>query len=231
MTALAALMHSIARQKLVHQPYLLAYQFLSTYWLLTRVNSSICLNWTAVVKVPLDAKGTQFLHLKLLRSVFPLGMLIFQKVFSWVENFKFRELDGVHRCLSSADTDSKKKIKVGVACSWLVRTGMATSSNIFVPSAHKVPGQTCGPCVLVKPATRSNIDGCLLSFVIAHVFSRWMATRDMWIPKFLVGISSAFSDLHLRSHLHTGTLTIRPYSSVCTKRASGRATGHLSWSH
>jgi len=36
-------------------------------------------------------------------------------------------------------------------------TGVATSSNMFVPSAHsegespsQVPGQTCGPCELVR---------------------------------------------------------------------------------
>ena len=42
-----------------------------------------------------------------------------------------------------------------------MHTGMAMSSNIFVPSAHsvgesasQVPGQTCHPRELVKPATR-----------------------------------------------------------------------------
>ena len=51
-----------------------------------------------------------------------------------------------------------------------MRTGVTTSSNIFVPSSHsegespsQVPGQTCGPCELVEPATCSDIDGRLLS--------------------------------------------------------------------
>ena len=50
-----------------------------------------------------------------------------------------------------------------------MRTGVATSSNIFVPSEHsvgespsQVPGQTCGPRESAKPATCSNIDGRLL---------------------------------------------------------------------
>jgi len=65
----------------------------------------------------------------------------------------------------------QEKRTVGVAWSWLVLTGMATSSNIFVHSAHsvvespsRVPGQTWGQREQVKPATRSNIDGHLSSF-------------------------------------------------------------------
>ena len=64
----------------------------------------------------------------------------------------------------------KEKITIRVVWSWLVHTGVATSSNIFVPSTHsegeslsQVPRQTCGPRELVKPATHGNIDGHLLS--------------------------------------------------------------------
>jgi len=47
----------------------------------------------------------------------------------------------------------------------VMHTGMVTSNNIFIPSAHSVgespsqaPGQMCSPRELVKPAMCSNTD-------------------------------------------------------------------------
>jgi len=60
----------------------------------------------------------------------------------------------------------QEKITVHVA--WLLHTGMATSSNIFVPSMHsvgespsQVPGQTCGPHELSSPPHAATLH-CLL---------------------------------------------------------------------
>ena len=88
-----------------------------------------------------------------------LGMLIFEKFKSRIlipgnsiESRRVSQLCGYRL---------KEKIMVGVARSWLVHTGMATSNNIFVPFVHsmaespsQVHGQMCSPRELVKPATR-----------------------------------------------------------------------------
>ena len=63
-----------------------------------------------------------------------------------------------------------------------MRRGMVTSSNIFVPSVgespNQLPGQTCGPRELVKPATCSDIDGRLLSLGLRHSES---SSQDGWL--------------------------------------------------
>jgi len=86
---------------------------------------------------------------------------------------------------------------VGVAWSWLVHTGMATSSNVFVPSAHsvgespsQVPGQACSSMWAgqARHTQRHWHLFCHWAYVTVHVFPRRTATRDVWIPEFWVCI-------------------------------------------
>jgi len=87
----------------------------------------------------------------------------------FLEYCSSRELDRVSTGILALTVRIPRKITVGIVWRWLLHTGMAMSSNIFVPSAHtvgespsQVPGQTCGRHELVKPATRSNTDSRLL---------------------------------------------------------------------
>jgi len=96
-------------------------------------------------------------------------MLIFQKFFSQVENFNSWELYRLSTGILALRIRIPRKNYGGVAWSWLLRTSVAASSNIFVPSGHsvgkspsQVPGDTCSPHELVKPTTGSNTDGHLL---------------------------------------------------------------------
>jgi len=97
-------------------------------------------------------------------------MLIFEKLFSRVENVNSWELDQVSTGILALRIRIPRKTYGDVAWSWLVHTGMVMSSRIFIPSTHsesespsQVPGQTCGLRELVKLTTRSNIDSCFLS--------------------------------------------------------------------
>ena len=105
--------------------------------------------------------------------MYAIQMLIFEKHFFSNGEFEFPGTQlSFDEYLSSAvcGYGFQEKIAVGIAWSQLLCTGVARCSNVFVPSVHsegelrsQVPGQTCGPHELVKPATRSNTDNCLLS--------------------------------------------------------------------
>jgi len=131
-----------------------------------------------------------------------VGMLIFKKFFSRVKNLNSRELDRVSMGITALWYGFQEKNTLRIAWSWLVRTGVEMSSNIFVPSGHsdgeswsRVPGQMCGPRELVKRATRSDMDGHLLSLGLRH--------SACLIPEFWVHILTASAVLHLRSRLCT----------------------------
>jgi len=102
-------------------------------------------------------------------AIFRLGMLIFEKFFS-SPVFEFRRspwsLGGIS-AVQYIYTDSKKKITVGVAWSWLVHTDVSSSSNIFVSSTHSV-GEWLKCRVKCLDKRAIHIDGRLLSFGLRH---------------------------------------------------------------
>ena len=125
---------------------------------------------------------------------------------------------------------------VGIAWTWLVHTGVPTSTC----SLHAVCASrwvkclekrvSCSPRQLVKPTTRSNTDGhvlhgtinkciylklhasvVIMAYVIVYVFSRRVATREVWMPELLVRIcciASSITSAYIKNKTMWNSLTI-----------------------
>jgi len=124
-------------------------------------------------------------------------MLIFDKIFFSTRKFEFLgtwlSLD---EYLSSTDTDSKKKLRSAFCGAGQWRRVAIYSSPLCTVRASRRVKCLDKRAVHVSWSSPPHAEHqrpsfVIRAYVIAHVFSRRMATRDVWIPEFWFCIPSA----------------------------------------